>query len=97
MGYTSYYRLKNDGIKPWLDVIDLLPGQNWELEIKKVISASDIVLVCLSPKSVNQEGYVNKEIKIALDIAEQKAEGSIYIIPAKLEECEVPDRLQRWH
>jgi hypothetical protein len=92
-----YQRLKNDGIKPWLDVIDLIPGQNWELEIKKVISTSDIILVCLSPKSVNQEGYVNKEIKIALDIAEQKAEGSIYIIPAKLEECEVPDRLQRWH
>lgn len=92
-----YQRLKNDGIKPWLDAEDLIPGQNWELEIKKVISASDAVLVCISPKSVNQDGYVHKEIKMALDIAEQKPEGSIYIIPVKLENCDVPDRLRRWH
>ncbi len=31
---------------------------------------------------------------MALDIADEKPEGHIFVIPLKLEECEVPDRLQ---
>jgi hypothetical protein len=30
-------QLKKYGFHPWLDVIDLLPGQEWRVEIKKAI------------------------------------------------------------
>src|SRR5919202_6458835 len=33
---------------------------------------------------------------MALDVADEKPEGAIFIIPLKLEECNVPDRLRRW-
>lgn len=37
--------------------------------------------------------YVQKAIKAALDIAEEQPEGSIFVIPARLEPCVVPERL----
>ncbi|MBL8051500.1 MAG: toll/interleukin-1 receptor domain-containing protein, partial [Anaerolineales bacterium] len=61
--------LKSRGVKPWLDVEDLLPGEDWEVEIPKALFSSDIILVCLSKNSVNKEGYVQKEIAFALDKA----------------------------
>jgi hypothetical protein len=41
-------------------------------------------------------GYVHKEIKQALDIADEQPEGSIFLIPVRLEPCQVPDRLGTW-
>jgi serine/threonine protein kinase len=91
-----YSRLKELGLSPWLDQKNLLPGLDWELEIEKAVKASDAIVICLSRNSVNKEGYVQKEIKFALDSADEKPEGTIYLIPLKLEECEMPHRLQRW-
>ena len=86
--------LKQRGIIPWLDELNLLPGQKWEIEIPKALHSSDVILVCLSKNSVTKEGYVQKEITFALDKANEKLEETIFIIPTKLEECEVPQRLR---
>ena len=92
-----YQRLSSNGFDPWLDEEKLLPGQEWELEIAKAVQTSDIIIVCLSHKAITKAGYVHKEIKYALDEAEKQPEGTIFLIPLKLEECNVPERLQRWH
>lgn len=91
-----YKRLKADGIAPWLDEIDILPGQEWESEIRRAVYESDVVLVCLSHAAMTRRGFVHKEITFALDVADEQPERTIYLIPAKLEECEVPERLNRW-
>jgi len=91
-----YRRLRTDGFQPWLDEEDLLPGQTWEYEIQQAVRSADVVLVCLSSRSVNKAGFVQKEIKFALDVADQKPEGEIFLIPVKLETCEIPERLRRW-
>ncbi|MEH1863954.1 MAG: toll/interleukin-1 receptor domain-containing protein [Nostoc sp.] len=88
-----YYRLLASGVKPWLDEENLLPGQDWRYEIAKAVRESNIVIVCLSRTSVSKAGFVQKEIKYALDVADEKPEGSIFLIPARLEECSLPDRL----
>jgi hypothetical protein len=92
-----YEALQRDGYDPWLDEENILPGQDWNYEISRAVRNSDVVLVCLSEDSVGKAGYVQKEIKFALDVADEQPEGSIFIIPVKLEECEVPDRLNHWH
>lgn len=89
--------LKQHGVEPWLDQEELLPGQNWEVEISKALDASDVILVCLSKTSISKEGFVQKEISFALDKALEKPEGMIFIIPVKLEECELPRSLNRYH
>jgi len=81
---------------PWLDEEKLLPGQDWQYEIRRAIKASDIALVCLSTKSITKVGFVQKEIKYALDVADELPIGTIFIIPLRLDECDVPERLQQW-
>lgn len=92
-----YNRLKLEkGMDVWIDVEKLLPGVEWDLEIRTAVRDSHIVLVCLSKNSINKEGYIQKEIRQALDVADEKPEGALFIIPLRLEECEVPDRLKKW-
>ncbi|HET9587394.1 MAG TPA: toll/interleukin-1 receptor domain-containing protein [Anaerolineales bacterium] len=93
-----YQRLLSEGwIDPWLDEEKLLPGQDWDLEIEKAVEASDAVIVCISEKSVTKEGYVQKEIRKVLDIALEKPEETIFVIPLRLDDCELPRRLRAWH
>jgi hypothetical protein len=91
-----YNLLKKDHYSPWLDEEDLLPGQEWNIEIPKAVRNADVVLILLSSNSVTKHGYIQREIKVAIDAAEEYPEGSTYIIPARLEECSVPNQLSKW-
>jgi tetratricopeptide (TPR) repeat protein len=89
-----YRRLKEDGFQPWLDEVDLIPGQAWRDAIEDTVRSTDAVVVCLSRGSVNKEGYLQKEIRTAVDFADEKPEGAIFLIPTRLEEVDVPRRLK---
>lgn len=91
-----YERLIGDGIDAWLDKEKLVPGQDWQIEIPKAVKNSDIVIVCLSSQSITKEGFVQKEIKIALDAADEKPDETIFLIPARLEDCQVPERIKKY-
>ena len=85
-------------IEPWLDEENLLPGQDFDVEIYKAARDTDAIIICLSKVSVAKEGYVNKEIRRALDAADEKPEGAIYIIPLRLDDCNPSfERLKKLH
>jgi hypothetical protein len=88
--------LAEDWIDPWLDEEKLLPGQDWDMEIENAVEAADVVVVCLSNTSVSKEGYVQRELKFVLDIALEKPEGTIFIIPLRLDDCDLPRHLRAW-
>lgn len=88
-----YQDLSDGGFDVWLDEENLIPGQEWQIEIEKALHNSDVVIVCLSSNSVRKEGFVQKEYKFALDRTLEMPEGKISLIPARLEECDVPSRL----
>lgn len=88
-----YMYLVRRGVDVWFDAEKLLPGQNWPLEIQKAIEESDAIIICLSKESVDKDGFVQKEIRFALDRAKDMPEGRIFIIPVRLEECEIPRSL----
>ncbi|MBL7838435.1 MAG: TIR domain-containing protein [Bacteroidetes bacterium] len=92
-----YKLLKLHLFDPWFDEEKLIPGQDWQKEIPKAVQKADIVIVCLSRDSVNKKGYIHSEIAYALDEAKKQPEGTIFLIPLKLEECEVPESLRKWH
>ena len=81
-------------IDPWLDEERLLPGQDWNLEIEKAVEASDAVIVCVSSTSVAKEGYVQKELRQVLNIALEKLEGAIFVLPVRLDDCPLPRQLR---
>jgi hypothetical protein len=91
-----YQRLVKEGANAWLDVENILPGQDWESEIRKAIYRSDIVIVCLSRQFTKQGGYRHEELKIAMEKANSLPQGQIFIIPARLEKCDTPQSLRRW-
>jgi DNA-binding winged helix-turn-helix (wHTH) protein len=86
-----YSMLKASGFDPWLDEVDLLPGQNWKAEIQGAIRDAGVFLACLSCNSVAKKGYVQTEFRTALSAYSERPPGMVYLIPVKFDECEVPD------
>jgi hypothetical protein len=91
-----YTRLVKAGANVWLDRKTLLPGQEWQSEIRQAIHSSEIVIVCLSKQFNKQGGYRHEELKIALEKAHLLSDGVIFIVPVRLEKCETPEPLRRW-
>jgi len=89
-----YESLFKKGFYPWLDKISLLPGQIWDAEIKNEIKKSNFIILLLSQNSINKEGYFHKEIQLAIDTLQTIPQGKIFIIPARLDDCIVPESLQ---
>jgi replicative DNA helicase len=48
----------------------------------------------LSSNSVSKEGFVQKELRYAREISLEKPEGAIFLIPVRLDECDVPRGLR---
>lgn len=93
-----YSDLQQAGVKPWLDSEDLVSGQNWDAAITKAISESRYFIALLSSRSVGKKGYVQKEIRHALNIATEYPEDQIYIIPVRIDDCESPfEGIRRLH
>jgi small GTP-binding protein len=87
----------DSGIDVWISDEKLIPGQDWKDEIRKAVRTSDVVLLFLSNNALTRDGYFQKELKLALEVAEQKPNGVIYIIPIRLEDCPVPEEVSRFH
>ncbi len=79
--------LRSEGVKVWLDQLDIPAGVRWDGEIENALDACKQVLVILSGSSVASQNVLD-EINFALD--EGKA-----IIPLLKEQCRVPWRLRR--
>jgi len=92
-----YCFLQENGFNPWMDKFDLLPGQKWEFEIRKNIKASDYFIACLSEKSVAKTGHVQIELKQAISAHDRRPQGKIYLIPVRIDNCEIPEFLADHH
>jgi hypothetical protein len=90
-----YELLKNNGYNPWIDKKKLIPGQDWETEIEKVIEECDYFIACLSKRSVSKQGFFKAELNKGLEIFDSKMDGSIYLIPVRFDDCPIPMRFKR--
>jgi hypothetical protein len=85
-----YSSLSNAGINAWIDAENLLPGQNWQKAIRETIEHSSHFIALLSKNSIEKRGYVQSEIRHAIKVLSEIPEDSIFLIPARLDECTVP-------
>jgi RNA-directed DNA polymerase len=88
-----YQRLENKGYAPWMDKHSLIAGKNWKRSIEKAIKDCDFFLLCLS-KNTDKDGFIQHEIRDALDMWKQKRPDSSYILPIRLEACEAPYEIE---
>ena len=83
-------------LKFWLDKERLLPGQNWAEVIQNVIKESRYFILLLSKNAIEQNTYVQEELRLALEKADQQ-QAEIYIIPIRLDNCEISESIQKLH
>lgn len=89
--------LESAGFNTWFDKKNLLVGQDWRKVIKKEIASARLLILCLSRNSVEKTGFVQEEMRLALEQARLKPPSKEYIMPIMLNDCEVPDEIARWH
>jgi len=90
-----YAALEGQGLDPWLDKERLLPGQNWPRAIERAIERADFFVACFSRRSTSQRGYFHSELRYALDCAARLPLEEVFLIPVRLEECDVPPSIRQ--
>jgi len=90
-----YDSLRQLSFTPWMDIRNLLPGQNWPRAIETAIEMSDFFVACFSRNSVNKWGGFQAEIRYALDCARRLPLDEIFVVPVRLDACRVPRSIQR--
>jgi hypothetical protein len=84
-----YKNLKDAGLNPWRDKDAIRPGENWKIAIRSAIKNSRFFIPLFSTNSIEKIGYIQKEFKYALDIFDQFPENKVYIIPVRLNDCQI--------
>ena len=94
-----HQKLEAAGIDCWLDKEDLRGGDDWDQVIKKAIEKEIDYVIILQSSALAQkyDGYVNKEINMALDRQDQFKRGIRFIIPVIIEECPLREELEHLH
>ncbi len=93
-----YNDLKSAGHFPWLDELDLLPGADWASCIAQEIRAARQFIALLSSRSLNKQGFVQKELRLAFDVLDTMPVDQRFVIPVRLDECHpMDDRIARLH
>ena len=95
-----YNDLKNSDlpIQPWIDKEDLLPGTNYDTKITNLIHTSTFFIPLFSSTSVQKRGYIQREFKRAINTLEEIPPDDIFVIPVRLDECEIPYyELKKYH
>ena len=91
-----YHDLRTAGVIPWFDEENLLPDQNWKIMIRKAMGECHFFLTLLSSRALSKRGYVQKELKMALDMLDEFPEEEVFIIPVRLDECQPADERLRY-
>ncbi len=74
----------------WWDQ-DILAGQDWKLEIRKAMRNAYAVVLCLSEETADRiTSGIYPEVLDAIDAYRQYAPGSIFLIPIRLSDCDIP-------
>jgi hypothetical protein len=83
-------KLVERGFGVWFDAYELQPGDSIADAIKEAISATDYLVVLLSPNSVNSR-WMQNELSSVLgyDLAQR----NITLLPVLIEDCEIPPLL----
>ena len=84
--------LEAAGIAVWRDVAVLLPGQDWQLAVRRAISEDALAFVaCFSRAGLAEGGgYRYEELLLAVEQFRRRQPGQVWLIPVRFDDCQVP-------
>ena len=86
-----YAGLVGAGHRPWLDRYDLKPGANWMESIEDEIARCRYFLAMLTTHSLTKRGFVQRELRVALNLLDLYPVSKRFLIPVRLEPCKPRD------
>jgi hypothetical protein len=91
------HRVRPFGVDAWRDQSHIHPGTDWHAAIMRALALCDLVLAFLSAHSLQNQRFLVREWELALQIANERARGTPFIIPVRLEPCPMPEALAHLH
>lgn len=85
--------LRAASIPVWKDTEGLGPGEDWQQKIREAIEDGSLAFIaCFSTNSVQKpKTYMNAELRLAVDQIRLMAPGQVWLLPVRLDDCELPD------
>lgn len=88
-----YDDMKANGISVWMADKDILLGKDKLDAAKKSIRNCNYFITLLSRHSLTQEGSFHRDLKIALQVMEEKPYGDVFLIPVRLDNHSLPPKI----
>lgn len=88
-----YERLVKLGLRPQMAPDDVGVGQLWKSEIQQMLKEADFVLICCSNIVINKTSPLQWEITEALENLKERPPKAVYVLPARIEPCDLQERL----
>src|SRR5438094_473008 len=79
--------LRGAGLLVWSDSWELAAGDSIARRIEETLVSSDLLVVLLSPRSVNSRWV---EVELSAALATELRDRAITVIPALIEDCQIP-------
>ncbi|WMP17300.1 nSTAND1 domain-containing NTPase [Thiothrix lacustris] len=79
------HRLRAEGVDPWLDKWNLIPGDPWQEEIEKALDECDCCLVFIGAEGMGP--WQNAEMRVAID--QRISHNKLRVIPVLLPNAQV--------
>lgn len=84
--------LREWGFRPWLDVDEIRPGEVWKKTVLRALEESAVALVLVSDH-LAKKGFVQEELKAALEMLQERQRDVSPVIPVRLTDSPVPEAL----
>jgi hypothetical protein len=76
-------------VEVWYDKRSLAAGKDWAATIRKALRSCRYCIVLLSRHSVTKRGFYQREIRLALDVLKEFPEDETFLVPMRLDDCDV--------
>jgi hypothetical protein len=84
--------LRNAGMDIWIDVERIRPGERWRTAVSTAIESCRYFIPVLSSHSVSHRGYVQAELREALELLRQVPESETFVIPVRIDNAQIVNR-----
>ena len=83
-------RLVDEGIEPWLDKWNIIPGEPWHEALEEALNSCDSCVVFIGPSGIGP--WQNEEMRAAIDRRVGESKGNFRVIPVLLPSAEREER-----
>ncbi len=71
---------------------DILPGQDWKLEIRRALEKAYAIIICFSENTEKRyRSGIFPELRNAIEIQRSQLPSHIFMIPVRFSNCSIPD------